>query len=265
MTAFPEHSGGRLMVRRWLAVAAVLAACGAGLAQENKADDEQAKRERERKEEWKKMEEDWKAYFKETSELPDLAAKMGKGSGGLPTVEVGKDDPRAVRAAKQAMNAEAERYKLIQTRIEGGSFTGASQYNQLSECVFGQYTAATLLYEDPEKLLPFAEAVVMSLMRAEDFNFMRVRRAVEEPQLLPQLQAARCKAEAVVLKLREAIAARSQPPAPAPIAPPADLEYQPVLIASCPLPHATVGGYPAGPCQVRVVRRPLLGLLSGRR
>jgi len=188
------------MWRHLLAVAVVAAVGGAAVGQGK--EDPRKEQERKLKEQHEKWEEEWKGYFKNTSELPDLAAKVNKW-GALPTVEVGKDDPPAVRAAKRAMNAQAERFRLICLRIEAGSYDGGSMYTQFTECVFGRYAAAALLYDTPDKLLPFAEAVVVSLMGAEDFYFIRTKQGIEETQLMPQLLAARCRAEVTVLKLRE--------------------------------------------------------------
>jgi hypothetical protein len=112
-------------------------------------------------------------------------------------------DTPAVRAGKRAINAEAERFKLIQTRIMAGSLRGGSEYNQLTDCLFGQYAAAALVWDDPAQLLPYAEAVVLALLAAEEFNAPRLAQGVEELQLGPQLAAARHRAEVVVLKLRE--------------------------------------------------------------
>jgi hypothetical protein len=113
-----------------------------------------------------------------------------------------KDTP-VVRAGKRALRAEQQRYELIETRISAGQFSGSSQYTQLTDCVVGVYSAAALIWDDPEDLLPFAEDMVVSLLKAEAFNAPRVAQGIEEPQLGPQLTAARCKAEVVVLKLRE--------------------------------------------------------------
>jgi hypothetical protein len=187
------------MVRTGLIVAALLAAGGLGLAQEKPADEREKEQQKSRAEHRAK-------FFKECgTELPELEKRFLAGVGSLPVVAVEKSDRPAVRAAKRAVNAEAERYKLIQSRIERGSFSGSSQYLQLSACVFDQYAAAALVWDDPEKLLPFAEAVVLALLDAEEFNLPRVAMGVEEPQLRPQLTAARWRAEVVALKLWEKV------------------------------------------------------------
>lgn len=202
------------MWRHLLTVAVVLTAGGVAVGQGKKVDpkeeDERAKQQREEKEREKKFQEQWKNHFKDTSELPDLVAASKKGETSFPNVELEKTDTPAVRAAKRAINAEKDRLKLVQTRIVAGQFAGSAQYLQLTDCVFGVYASAALILDDPEKLLPFAEAVVVSLMAAEDFNFPRVNQGLEEPQLLPQLTAARCRAEVTVLKLREQVKAKKK-------------------------------------------------------
>ncbi|MFY7953666.1 MAG: hypothetical protein ACOVT5_14270 [Armatimonadaceae bacterium] len=217
------------MRRFMLALAVVVVACGFALAQGTPTDPEVAKQQR-KMEEWnKKLKEEMNVYFKKTSELPDLVAKLETDAVALPSVEVTKDDPPAVRAAKRAINAEAERYHMILERIKAGQFSGSAQYNTLIDCVFGQYAAATLLHDDPEKLLPYAEAVVVSLMKAELFNSPRVLRGVDEPQLLPQLMAARCRAEVVVIKLREQVKTTAVSPPATLIAPPEGLTCRPAF------------------------------------
>ena len=216
-------------MRRFILAVAAVAASGFAVGQEKPTDPEVVKRQG-KIEEWnKKLQEEMTAHFKKTSELPDLVEKLGKDFVALPSVEVTKDDPPAVRAAKRAINAEVERYHVILERIKAGQFSGSAQYNTLIDCVFGQYAAATLLHDDPDKLLPYAEAVVVSLMKSEQFNSPRVLQGVDEPQLLPQLTAARCRAEVVVIKLREQVKATAVTPPAAPIAPPEGLTCRPAF------------------------------------
>jgi hypothetical protein len=185
------------MGRFVLTVAVLLVACGVGLGQK-------VRRPAERPKEAKRAEARAKFFEGLKSELPDLLKKAAEEEQPkLPTPEEDKADTPVVRAGKRAIAAEAERYALIQTRIESGSFSGSSQYTQLTDCLFGQYASAVAVWDDPDTLLPYAEAVVLALLVAEEFNASRVEKGVEEPQLLPQLQAARHRAEAVVLKLRE--------------------------------------------------------------
>jgi hypothetical protein len=182
------------MLRSVLAVAAVLAACGVGVGQA--IDPEREKQLAEAQKRWDKYLE------KYPTEVPDVVAKLGA-QVKLPKVEVGKDDRPVVKAAKRALVAEMEAMELIKLRIVAGQFQGGASYVQLTTAAAGLYGSAQVVWDDPEKVLPCAEVLLQAIAAAENFNFPRVEQGVEEPQLLPQLRAARCKAEVVVLQLRE--------------------------------------------------------------
>jgi len=154
----------------------------------------------------KRVEAYLKKYPSEVPELLDLAEKADERLRVLvASVKVSNDDTPAVRAAKRSLLAENERRKLVGTRILGGQFTGGAAYLQLTETAVQLYHSAALIWSEPEKLLPFAECMAAELFNAELFNAPRIEQGTEEPQLGPQLQAARCKAEVVVLKLREQV------------------------------------------------------------
>jgi hypothetical protein len=193
------------MWRHLLAVAAVLVG-GLAVGQDKRPS------AAEQKEMQRKQAEAYlKKYPTEVPDLLDLAEKSGeKVADLLAAAKVSDDDKPAVRAAKRALLAEIRRRELIQTRIVAGQFTGGASYIQLTDTSVGFYQAATLIWTDPEKLLPFAESMAAALLSAELFNVPRVEQGLEEPQLGPQLQAARYKAEVTVLKLREEVKAKKK-------------------------------------------------------
>lgn len=198
------------MVRRWLAVAVMLAACGLGLTQEKKPNPDDPKAaEREKAIQQERAERRAKYFKANPTELPELVEKLSD-KPSLPTVAEEKSDTPITRTGKRIINAETTRHELIWTRIHASAFTGSTQFTQLSECVFGQYAAAATIWDDPETLLPYAEAAVVALMSAEEFTAPRVAQGVEESQLQPQLQAARYRAEVTVLKLREQVKAKKK-------------------------------------------------------
>jgi len=247
------------MFRSVLVLLAMMMGAGIGWGQGKRPDPEGKTPEQYEKEARKWMADQRAAHYKKyPTELPDLLAQVVKPGNEqwAPTADVAeaKGDSPVVVAAKRAIRSELKRLKQIEGGITSGHFSGGTVYLQFTDCATSMYEAAAVVWDDPEKLLPFAENAVVSLMRAEEFNMPRVWQGVEEPQLLPQLTAARCRAEAVALKLREQISARSSPVVP------------PRVMADACLPSHTVPcGCSVGPCQVRVVRRPLLGLLCGRR
>lgn len=255
------------MLRTVFAVAVVLVIGASGWGQEKRPDSEGKSQEQREKEHEKWLADRREAHYKKyPTEVPDLLAKAVTPDSvpWAPTADVAeaKDDSPAVAAAKRAIRSELKRFQQIQTAITSGHFSSGVTYLQFTACVSSMYEAAAVVWDDPEKLLPFAENMVVSLMRAEEFNMPRVWQGIEEPQLLPQLTAARCRAEVVVLKLREQIKARSSRAAPSDavpgLAPSAtdDAHSQPYTIT-----HGQFGCS----CQAGSVRRPLLGRLCGRR
>lgn len=115
----------------------------------------------------------------------------------------GKDDSAEVKAAKAIMAAELERFKLIQNRIAAGQFSGGKDYLQFGEAVRGLTDASEDAYPEPKDRLPWYE---YRLKVADDilkFNAPRVKNGVEEPQLLPQLEAEVARAELALLKLKK--------------------------------------------------------------
>jgi hypothetical protein len=186
------------MLRRVLATAAmVLMAGGVGLGQENQTDAEAAKRLAEAQKWWDKYLE------KHPTEVPGLVGKVGAKPVELPKVEVGKDDSPVVKAAKRALAAEQSALKLMRVRIELGHFAGGGAFTKMTWAAVGMYSAAQLIWDDPAKLLPWAEYQLAVFVEVERFIGPRVEQGVEEPELLPLLEAARCKAEVLVLQLRE--------------------------------------------------------------
>jgi len=188
------------VIRTVLAVAAV-AVGGLAFGQEKKptaAEEKEIQR--------KRVEAYLKKYPTEVPELLDLAEKVDETLTALvASVKVSDDDTPAVRAAKRSLLAEYERRKLVRTRILGGQFTGGAAYLQLTDAEVQIYHSAALIWSEPEKLLPFAECMAGARLNAELFVVPQVESGIAEPQLAPQLQAARCKAEVVVLKLREQV------------------------------------------------------------
>lgn len=186
------------MFRHVLAVAAVLMACGVGFGQatDPKPDPEREKQQAEAQKRRDK-------YFEDhPTEVPDIVGKV-KVEVKLPKVEVGKDDTPVVKAAKQALLAEVKVVDLLKQRVVAGQFQGGAAYVQMTNAGVGIFGSALLIWDDPEKLLPWAELQLKLIAEAEEFNLPRVEQGVEEPQLLPQLRAARYKAEITVLQLRE--------------------------------------------------------------
>lgn len=182
--------------------AAVLTVVGAARAQDPKPDPEREKQEAKRR---KEEQERWGRYLeKYPTEVPDVVGDTTK-SFEPPKVEVGKDDGPVARAAKRAIEAERQTLRLIEQRIQAGQFNGGAAYVQMTAAASGMYASARAVWDDPEKLLPFAEYELSLLAGAELFNTPRVEQGVEEPQLLPQLRAARLRAEVDVLRLRERV------------------------------------------------------------
>jgi hypothetical protein len=181
----------------------VLFAAGSAVGQEKKPDPEEVKRAEVRKKEAE-------AYLKKyPSEVPELFALSEKSDKTLTdlvaAVKVSDEDSPAVRAAKRALLAENEAGKMNRNIIQSRQFSGSAQYLQLTATTVGIYNAATLIWTDPEKLLPFAECMAAELLKAELFFAPRLAQGVEEPQLGPQLRAARLRSEVTVLQLREQV------------------------------------------------------------
>lgn len=185
------------MFRHVLAVAAVPTACGVVLGQARQPDPDREKKQAEAQKRWDKYLE------KHPTEVPDLVGKIHENPPELPKVEVGKDDSAVVKAAKRAIQADRDALQLMQLRINSGGFPSANIPTRLADPVAGMYASAQLIWDDPEKLLPFAEFQLSLLASAERGEIAAVERGVMEPQVLSQRRAARCKAEADVLRLRE--------------------------------------------------------------
>ena len=121
------------------------------------------------------------------------------------SAEEKKDDPAEVKAAKKIMRAELRRVDLIDQRIRAGSFTGGAAYLQLTAALNGVINAAVDAFPEPKEQLPWFEYRLEVAEAAVKFNQPRVEQGVEEPQLLPQLEADVARAELALLKLKKKI------------------------------------------------------------
>lgn len=121
----------------------------------------------------------------------------------LPDVDAKADDPAEVKLAKEVMRASVERYKKLELRRTAGQLAGGVEYMQFTQALADLTDAADDAFPEPKDRLPWFVFREMVVKRLEVFNAPRVKEGVEEPQLLPQLQAERAKAELALLKLKK--------------------------------------------------------------
>lgn len=190
------------MWRFALAVTAVLA-CDFAFGQANQPGPEKERQERLLKEYKAAVAAYW---AKADTEVPDLVGpERTTKAVELPKVEIAKDDPPVSRAAKRALTAELEALKLMETQVQSGQFSGSIAFVKVTMASDSVYASAQLVWEDPVKLLPWAESHLSKLASLEEFNLPRGLQGMESPSLQQQILAARCKAEVTVLKLREQV------------------------------------------------------------
>jgi RNA polymerase sigma factor (sigma-70 family) len=140
---------------------------------------------------------------------PPVSAKERKRPNGVfdaidrPKLIMQNDDPAEVKVAKKWLQAEVDRLGMIEQRILAGQFTGGSAYLQVSETLADLTNAADEAFPDIKERLPWYQFRLEVAERGWEFNLPRVKQGVEEPQLLPQLQADRAKAELALLKVQK--------------------------------------------------------------
>ena len=121
----------------------------------------------------------------------------------LPTANAKTEDTAEVVAAKKILQAEVKRYTLLEQRRKAGALSGGVAYQQYCDSFRNLTEAVPDAYPDPKDQLVWFEFWLMAAKQLETFNEQRVQKGVEEPQLLPQLQAERAKAELALLKLKK--------------------------------------------------------------